>query len=258
MRATAVNHLMTEIERNLALAARIEAALPAQRQALDQVQRWQRQRLDATYADLRAQPRYRPACDFFLDELYGGRDVHQRDRQLERAAPVMRRFLPEHLLAAVGDAMRLQAISLEFDFALAQLMAHDLQTGQALDQARYAEAYRQHGHWDGRLEQLNLIRELGHLLDKTVQKPLVHRLIGMMRGPAMMAGFGTLQEFLSEGLKAFATMHGADHFLTTIYQRELAALNAMRQGESKPFADWQDGPKSNGSTEVETNQTAHG
>lgn len=250
MRASAVNHLMTEIERNMALAARIEAAAAQQRQALDQVQRWQRHRLDASYADLRASARYRPACDFFLDELYGGRDVHERDRQLERAAPVMRRFLPEHLLAAVGDAMRLQAISLEFDFALAVLMAPALAAGQPLDQARYAEAYRQHGHWDGRLEQLRLIRELGELLDRTVQKPLVHKLIAMMRGPALMAGFGTLQTFLSEGLQAFAKMQGADDFLNTIYQRELSALQAMRQGELRPFADWD--------ADGEASQTAHG
>ncbi len=31
---------------------------------------WQSQRLARTYADLLADPRYRPACEFFLENIY--------------------------------------------------------------------------------------------------------------------------------------------------------------------------------------------
>lgn len=234
----ATGHLAEQIDRNLAIAERIPAK-GRLRESLDRVQHWQRERLDATYADLREQARFRPACDFFLDELYGGRDVHERDRQLRRVVPVMRRTLPGHLVFAVGEAMRLQAISLEFDFALARILIGVTD----ITQPDYARAYREHGAWEAREEQLRLIRELGELLVETVNRPMVHRLIGMMRKPAEMAGVGRLQAFLQRGLQAFYQMDGADEFLDIVIERESAALEAMKAGKDWPFEQWVgDGP----------------
>lgn len=230
----AAAHLQAQIERNQVIADRIRAIDPTLRQGLDELQHWQRARLDATYSDLRDDPRYRPACEFFLDELYGGRDVHERDQQLGRVVPVMRRFLPAHLLKAVGDAVRLQAVSLEFDLAIAELLA----ARPTLEQPDYAWAYRQHAAWDERADQLGLIRQLGELLDETVKRPMVHRLIRLMHGPAVIAGFGALQGFLQRGLDAFAHMGPADHFLDTIESREREALEAMHGGADWPFERW--------------------
>ncbi len=227
-------HLQEQIRRSQAITARVEALDVSRARSLARLQHWQRRRLDATYQDLRDQPRYLPACDFFLHELYGGRDVVERDRQLKRAAPVMRRFLPDHLLAAVGDAMQLQAVSLEFDLAVSDLLV-DVEN---ITQPEYARAYRQHGDWEGRERQLRLIRELGELLGETVQKPLVHRLVQLMHGPAVVAGFRMLQEFLRDGLNAFAEMGAADYFLDTISEREGTALRHMRAGRDWPFEEW--------------------
>ena len=138
------------------------------------------------------------------------------------------------LLAAVGDAMQLQAVSLEFDLAVSDLLV-DVEN---ITQPEYARAYRQHGDWEGRERQLRLIRELGELLGETVQKPLVHRLVQLMHGPAVVAGFRMLQEFLRDGLNAFAEMGAADYFLDTISEREGTALRHMRAGRDWPFEEW--------------------
>ena len=230
----AYRHLYEQIVVNQALGQQIQALDVPHARSLARLQHWQRLRLNATYRDLRDDPVYFPACEFFLDELYGGRDFVERDRQLMRAAPVMRRFLPDHLIGAVGDAMQLQAVSQQFDLALAELL---LET-DPITQPDYARAYRGHGDWDGREHQLTLIREVGELLGETVQRPLVHRLIGLMHGPAVLAGFGMLQSFLREGLDAFAEMGPADHFLETISGREHAGLEAMRAGSDWPFERW--------------------
>lgn len=230
----AVEHLKEQIRRNQAVAARLEQLPDAVVQSLHRLQEWQRLRLDATYADLRDSARYRPACEFFLDELYGGRDFRERDQQLARVVPVMRRFLPGHLLMAVGDAMQLQAVSLEFDLDLAEILADC----PNLTQPDYARAYREHDAWTARDEQMTLINALGELLDETVHKPMVHRLVQMMQVPAALAGFGALQSFLRRGLDAFAKMDGADHFLETIDTRERQALAAMQQGSDWPFEPW--------------------
>lgn len=233
-RSPGMAHLSEQIEYNQSVADQISESSPRHKQVLQALQHWQRARLDATYQDLRSSERYHAACEFFLDELYGGRDVAARDRQLNKAAPVMRRFLPDDLLGAVGDALRLQAMSLAFDFKLAGLMLE----AERIDQPTYAAAYGLDQDWAGRQEQLTLIFELGHLLGETVQHAMVHRLIRMMRAPAKLAGFGLLQSFLQEGLDAFSTMGAPDLFLETIHTREHQALEAMRSGDPYPFHPW--------------------
>jgi toxin YoeB len=44
------------------------------------LRRWQSARLAHTHADLLHSPRYQPAADFFLNELYGDRDFRQREQ----------------------------------------------------------------------------------------------------------------------------------------------------------------------------------
>ena len=227
-------HLISQITWNQEVADAIAQSSLAHRSALSSLQEWQRARLDATYSDLRGLRRYKAACEFFLDELYGGRNVEERDQQLTRAAPVMKRFLPDHLLAAVGDALRLQAMSLLFDFELSSYLIDS----DTIDQGVYAKAYRAQGDWAGRRDQLRLITELGHLLGETVQYPMIHRLIRLMRAPAKLAGVGLLQRFLQEGLDAFAEMGSPDHFLTTIHQRESEAMVAIQAGQDRPFERW--------------------
>jgi len=175
---------------------------------------------------------------FFLEELYGGADMRERDRQLQRVLPVMRRMLPDDLLAAVGDAMRLQWMSMELDARLSQCLEHPL------DQAEYARAYRRMAAWGERAEQIELIGDLGHLLARTVKRAMIHRLVRLMHGPAVAAGFGKLQEFLAGGLDAFAAMgREADFFVETVVERETAALDRMRAGSDRPFGAWiGDGP----------------
>ncbi|MDT8438244.1 MAG: hypothetical protein RQ729_04450 [Wenzhouxiangellaceae bacterium] len=206
---------------------------------LAELQHWQRLRLRETYEDLRRQPDCAQACLFFLEELYGGLDMRARDQQLERALPVMSRMLPDHLLHAVGEAMRLQSISMDFDARLSRLIEGPL------DQPAYAAGYRAMAAWDERAEQIDLIGELGELLISTVRVPLIRGLVRLMQRPAHAAGFGLLQEFLANGLDAFAAMgKKAKPFVATIVEREREALARMRAGEDWPFRPWiGDGPE---------------
>jgi len=235
--APGVEHLAVQIRESQALLDRLERDAD-QYPRLAELQHWQRARLQETYADLKRQPRFELACVFFLEELYGGRDMRARDAQLERARPIMSRMLPDHLLKAVGEAMRLQWMSMDLDARLSQCLEGDL------DQAEYARAYRRLDTWEAREEQIRLIDDLGRLLKRTVARPMIRRLVRWMHAPAVAAGFGKLQEFLDEGLEAFGVMgEDADDFVDTIVERETRALARMREGSEQPFAEWiGDGP----------------
>jgi len=68
------------------------------RHAFEQLQRWQQKRLARTFDDLIQQDAYRPAINFFLTELYGGLDFRERDQEMSKVMPVMKRFLPDKVL----------------------------------------------------------------------------------------------------------------------------------------------------------------
>lgn len=225
-------YLREQVSQSHALLDRLDERAQDYPRLLE-LQHWQRLRLHETYEDLRLQPECAPACVFFLEELYGGRDMRERDRQLERALPVMSKMLPDHLLQAVGEAMRLQWMSMNFDAELSRCLEGPL------DQPEYARGYRRLATWDGRREQIELIDHLGQRLIETVRIPMMRRLVRWMHGPANAVGCGLLQQFLDDGLDAFATMgEKAEMFVETIVGREHLALERMEAGEDWPFAPW--------------------
>ena len=217
---------------NHELASRIdEDGFP--RDTFDRVQAWQQSRLARSYSDLIEQEAFRPAVTFFLTELYGGLDFRQRDQDMGKVMPVMKRFLPDRVLYIMSEAFELQAISLDFDKHMARYMSR--QGIRDLDMDRYGEVYLAGSDKPGRERQIELIRKLGYDLDRLVRKPLVNTLVRLLRGPAHATGFGALQEFLESGLGSFRALSDVAYFNETIYQREWEAMEKLFAGEEKPF-----------------------
>lgn len=199
----------------------------------DLLQRWQLERLTTTFDDLYRREGYRHAVEFFVSDLYGGLDFRERDQEMSRVAPVMIRFLPNNALVALAEAFELQALSLEYDIEMAEYMAaNGIRT---LDMARYIDVYLHGSDRAGRERQILLISKLGRDLKGLVRRPLINRLVRMLRGPAHAAGFGNLQEFLELGLSSFRELEDPVFFVDTIYEREWAAMERLFAGDPDPF-----------------------
>ena len=209
------DRLYEMLSRNHALAGRMDEA-GFELEAFTALQQWQQSRLARSFEDFYREPGYRPAMVFFLTDIYGGLDFRKRDQDMSRVMPVMVRFLPDRALNTMSEAFELQAISLEFDMAMAAWM----------------EAC---GDRPRRERQLLLIRKLGYDLDNLVQKSFVNYLVRLLRGPAHAAGFGELQEFLEGGLESFRALEDIEYFVETIYEREWAAMQRLFAGEKRPF-----------------------
>jgi hypothetical protein len=147
--------------------------------------------------------------------------------------PVMVRFLPGHALGSLAAAFELQAISLEFDMGVAQIL-HDRGVS-GLDLDNYASAYRACGDRPGREKQIILIRQLGIDLGRLVDKALVSYLVRLLRGPAHAAGFGELQQFLELGLDSFRQLEDKRFFIDTIFDREWLAMEKLFAGDDRPY-----------------------
>ena len=200
---------------------------------LELLQDWQRRRLSSSYHDLISQERYRAAGDFFLAELYGGLNFRERDQQMERVLPVMVRMLREEMLLALAEAFELQSLSLSLDMDMTIALQ---QSGwDELSTDRYGEIYRICGRGVDRERQIELIGHLGLELNELVHHRLVMFLIRTLRGPARAAGFGLLQTFLEQGLRAFQIMGDGTEFIKTIWNSEDKIMRRLFAGEKKPF-----------------------
>ena len=214
---------------------------PARAARLHQLQRWQSARLMKSLADLRAQPRYRQAVEFFFDELYGGGDPRGRDRDLARVQRVMERLLPRPALEAMCLAIELEVLAQDLDAEVVRALPPG-----PITVASYARGYRGAGRAADRERQIELLGVIGGYLDGVVRKPFVHGLVRLARGPAHAAGFGVLQEFLERGLNAFLAMDGADEFLAIIRDRETLYMQRLLAGRDDPFDFGRDEPVANG------------
>lgn len=198
--------------------------------AFQAVQDWQRQRFRETYADFASRPTDRPACEFFLQELYGGLDFRKRDQDVSRVEPVMSRLLPDKALQALAEALQLQRISLDLDLLMGQALRDSGDGG--INARKYSWLYRQVGQPQLRKSQIDMIRNLGHELRSLTRTPLLLGLVKAVRKPAIAAGFGDLQEFLEKGLSAFRQLQDANQFVEAIYQRESELMRQWFGGES--------------------------
>jgi hypothetical protein len=188
------------------------------------LKQWQSARLARTYPDLLASPRYRPACEFFLDEIYGARDFEARDSEALRVVPKLAMMLPERAVETMALAVELDETSESLDARMAQAIR------LPVDPERYARAYRDTGTVAERQLQIDTIDRIGRTLEKLARFPLLAGMLHMMRAPATAAGFGHLHNFLQNGFDAFVAMGRADVFLDTVRSRETALMRALFAG----------------------------
>ena len=188
---------------------------------------YQAKRLAETYADLAAQPRYGPAVEFFLEDLYGAVDYGQRDADIERVFPVMSHVLSGPALESITRALELRTLSEEFDARMAEILSRDLGVKHSLDAQTYEEAFRRCGDRPGRLRQIELIELIARTLDQVVNHPVTYATVMAARVPARLAGFGELQDFIERGLRAFRNMHGAKEFIAVVGERERRMLDRV-------------------------------
>lgn len=199
---------------------------------------WQAERLASTYADLLQNPRYCPATQFFLDDLYGPKDYAIRDEAVGKIIRSMTKLMPVEALNVLAMAIELDVISERLDLALAQELRkrqRDVKAPLVITTAAYARAYRACDNRKARMQQIDLIVRVGQEVDRLMAKPMIETTLALMRTPARFMGLGELQCFLEAGFKAFRHMRGADEFLGTIKRRERLIAEQLFEARKRPF-----------------------
>ena len=200
------------------------AGLPAQ---LAMLRAWQADRLAHTYADLLADPHDRPACEFFLSDIYAPRDFSQRDHDLERIHQFLARVLPAATIQLLTRTVELNRLTTRLDNRLLQVLVDDLRVTDTVTAERYAEAYRLCDNYVERAHQIDLTHRILRQVGEGARLLIVSVAMTMAKIPARTAGWVEIYDFLERGYGAFRQMKDAKHFVATIAQREMSLLDRM-------------------------------
>ncbi|WP_045767572.1 FFLEELY motif protein [Xanthomonas albilineans] len=203
---------------------------------LQELRRWQSQRLERSFAHFLQDPQRRPAAMFFLTDVYGDRDFSRRDADIVKVLPMMQRLMPAALLGTVVDAIELGALTHALDLRMAVVLQALAPKEQRLETDLYAQAYRRSGLPRLRQRQIELIADVGLGLASAVRTPGVRMLLRFARGPAKAAGLSELQGFLERGFDAFSRLGDAKGFISDIETAECAASRRLFAGHPQPFA----------------------
>ena len=179
------------------------------------VQAWQCKRLLATHQQMYQQKRFKPAVEFFINELYGPNDFSQRDQDIARIVPKMSKFLPEKALQSLASALHLNTLSFELDFDLAKKLVDT-----EINRDTYAKAYISCNNLTTRQQQIDYIRTLGNDLADVVKLKGISSLLFISRKPAKMAGVLALHEFLEKGFKSFKNLGNVEDFINPVMDKE--------------------------------------
>lgn len=220
-RLAANAHLAAELR----ALANADPMLTEGRQAL---RAWQAVRLARTHSDLLGSPRMGAAASFFLTDIYGAKDLSQRDAEVMRVVPTIVKLVPAAGLVTVADAIELDALSEGLDLAMVRALGRH---ANAIDAQAYGKAYRQVGRRPERERQIDLVEHVGRSLDKLTHQPFISSALALMRKPARLAGLGGLQDFLERGYHAFRKMGNASEFLELVVTRERKLMEAVFAGD---------------------------
>jgi len=191
---------------------------PGLYESYDRFTRWQLDYMLPFFSDLLEPEGYAEAVDFIVSDL-AGVGISERDRDIERAAPVIVRSLPAHPLATAVAAVELNARVLEINLGICRALLVDGELPPAIGEDEYFTACQAVSSYDECMELVHLAVELGETLKRLVRVPLIGGLLRTMRKPAHAAGFGALQVFLETGYLTFRRISDIDRFLELLQLR---------------------------------------
>jgi hypothetical protein len=210
----------------------LAASTPGLARAVSDIKHLQARRFAGTYDDLLHSDHYKPACLFFLQELYSDKDYSRRDAQFARMAGPLDKIFPESVVQTAIALAQLHRLTEELDFATAQ---HWLAQPDAPEATRYVRAWRAVDQRADRNTQLADVLAVGHELARLTRLPGLRLMLKMMRGPARLAGMESLQGFLELGFDTFEAMgrqaNGIAFFLETVRVRESRLIDLLFEAD---------------------------
>ncbi|ENW88163.1 MULTISPECIES: FFLEELY motif protein [Acinetobacter] len=205
---------------------------------LQEVQLWQKQRMQRTHAPHFAEKNNVLMAEYFLNRLYGGPDFDTLAAQIARLtkyAHKAEKLIPENAIktGTSGVALAILAVQLDEQVAIQLLKDYPAQTPLTDEMMRLT--YLKLDQGSARLKQLDMLDELGKSLDKYMRSFMVYTAFKMCKGAAHKYNFDIMYEFMQDGFVAMKPLKSAEKFVREFTAVERQIIDKVHRGDPQPF-----------------------
>ena len=211
---------------------------PAIFQRLQDVQSWQKQRMQRTHAKTFAEKQNILMSEYFLNRLYGGPDFDALAGQIARLMKYVHKaekLIPENAIKTGTSGVALAILAVRLDEQVAMRLLQDYHLNEALTDEMMRLTYLKLDQGQQRLEQLDLLDQLGKSLDKYMRSFVVYTAFKMCKGTANKYHFQIMYEFMQDGFLAMKPLKSAEKFVQDFTAVERQIIHKVHAGDLAPF-----------------------
>lgn len=211
---------------------------PAIFQRLQDVQSWQKQRMQRTHAKTFAEKQNILMSEYFLNRLYGGPDFDALAGQIARLMKYVHKaekLIPENAIKTGTSGVALAILAVRLDEQVAMRLLQDYHPNEALTDEMMRLTYLKLDQGQQRLEQLDLLDQLGKSLDKYMRSFVVYTAFKMCKGTANKYHFQIMYEFMQDGFLAMKPLKSAEKFVQDFTAVERQIIHKVHAGDLAPF-----------------------
>lgn len=211
---------------------------PAIFQRLQDVQAWQKQRMQRTHAKTFAEKQNILMSEYFLNRLYGGPDFDALAGQIARLMKYVHKaekLIPENAIKTGTSGVALAILAVRLDEQVAMQLLQDYHPNEALTDEMMRLTYLKLDQGQQRLEQLDLLDQLGKSLDKYMRSFVVYTAFKMCKGAANKYHFQIMYEFMQDGFLAMKPLKSAEKFVQDFTAVERQIIHKVHAGDLAPF-----------------------
>ncbi len=205
---------------------------------LQDVQAWQKQRIQRTHAKQFAEKQNILMSEYFLNRLYGGPDFDALAGQIARLvkyAHKAEKLIPENAIKTGTAGVTLAILAVQLDEEVAIQLLEDYPNNPALTDEMMRLTYLKLNQGENRLRQLRLLDELGISLDKYMRSFMVQAAFKMCKGAATKYHFEVMYDFMQDGFLALKPLKSAEKFVKEFTAIERQIVDKVHAGDLNPF-----------------------
>lgn len=205
---------------------------------LQDIQTWQKQRIQRTHAKQFAEKQNILMSEYFLNRLYGGPDFDALAGQIARLvkyAHKAEKLIPENAIKTGTAGVTLAILAVQLDEEVAIQLLEDYPNNPALTDEMMRLTYLKLNQGENRLKQLRLLDELGISLDKYMRSFMVQAAFKMCKGAATKYHFEVMYDFMQDGFLALKPLKSAEKFVKEFTAIERQIVDKVHAGDLNPF-----------------------
>lgn len=207
-------------------------------QRLKDVQAWQKQRMQRTHTKNFAGKQNILMSEYFLNRLYGGPDFDAMAEQIARLvkyAHKAEKLIPENAIKTGTSGVALAILAVRLDEQVAMQLLQDYPPHETLTDEMMRLTYLKLDQGQQRLEQLDLLDQLGKSLDKYMRSFMIYTAFKMCKGAANKYHFQIMYEFMQDGFLAMKPLKSAERFVQDFTAVERKIIHKVHAGDLVPF-----------------------